>query len=192
VLWQHAQRATLLPAAAISVASCPAGMVLGTRPGAADESVALTSETSVQVPHELPGQDPEGGSEVNFAVDDESSSAAATPRGDLSSTFSERVSLDGQPASPHAQVPALGAGPPAGAEATPAGVRWMPGEGAAEGQSAVGLGGSWQDLQQLRQQSTRTNPLQFTEVRPAACLLTQRACLLCSREQGCARQGGVL
>jgi hypothetical protein len=158
-------------------------MVLGTRPGAADESVALTSEANVQVPHELPGQDPEGGSEVNFAVDDESSSAAATPRGDLSSTFSEQVSLDGQPASPHAQVPALGAGPPAGAEGTPAGVRWMPGEGSAEGQSAVGLGGSWQDLQQLRQQSTRANPLQFMQVRGDACVLAQRACVLWGTRQ---------
>jgi hypothetical protein len=163
--------------------SCAAGMVLGTRPGAADESVALTSEANVQVPHELPGQDPEGGSEVNFAVDDESSSAAATPRGDLSSTFSEQVSQDGQPASPHAQVPALGAGPPAGAEGTPAGVRWMPGEGSAEGQSAVGLGGSWQDLQQLRQQSTRANPLQFTQVRGTACVLAQRACVLWGTRQ---------
>jgi hypothetical protein len=163
----------------------PAGMVLGTRPGAADESVALTSETSVQVPHELPGQDPEGGSEVNFAVDDESSSAAATPRGDLSSAFNEQVSLDGQPASPHAQVPALGAGPPAGADGTPAGVRWIPGEDSTEGQSAVGLGGSWQDLQQLRQQSMRAHPLQFTQVRAAAHLLAQTVCMACVLNRGC-------
>ncbi|WIA29268.1 hypothetical protein OEZ86_011776 [Tetradesmus obliquus] len=138
----------------------PDGMVLGTRPGAADESVALTSEASVQVPHELPGQDPEGGSEVNFAVDEDSSSAAATPRGDLSTSFSEQVSLDGQPHSPHAQVPALGS--QVAADGTPAAMRWIPGEGSgAEGQSGVGLGGSWQDLQALRQQSTRHNALQM-------------------------------
>lgn len=138
-------------------------MVLGTRPGAADESVALTSEASVQVPHELPGQDPEGGSEVNFAVDEDSSSAAATPRGDLSTSFSEQVSLDGQPHSPHAQVPALGS--QVAADGTPAAMRWIPGEGSgAEGQSGVGLGGSWQDLQALRQQSTRHNALQMNTV----------------------------
>lgn len=83
------------------------GMLLGARPGAADESVALTSEQSVLVPHELPGQDPEGGSEVNFALD-ESSSTTATPRGDLSqsasaTTFTEQASADG-PKSPLAQV----------------------------------------------------------------------------------------
>eukprot|EP00882_Tetradesmus_deserticola_P002991 GHRQ01003176.1.p1 GENE.GHRQ01003176.1~~GHRQ01003176.1.p1 ORF type:complete len:1130 (+),score=552.97 GHRQ01003176.1:118-3507(+) len=140
----------------------PDGMVLGTRPGAADASAALTSESSVQVPHELPGQDPEGGSEVNFAVGDESGSAAATPRGDLSGAFAQ-VSLDGQPQSPPAQAPALGAAPAAASDGTPAGVRWMPGENSADGQSAAGLGGSWQDLQALRAQSMRASPLHFQQ-----------------------------
>lgn len=82
-------------------------MVLGARPGAANESVALTSEASVHVPHELPGQDPEGGSEVNFG-DGEASSTAATPRevsrGGTDGHFNERVSCDGVPRSPKTQV----------------------------------------------------------------------------------------
>lgn len=84
-------------------------MVMGVRPGAADDSVALAGQASVAVPHELPGQDPEGGSEVNFSIDDDSSSAAATPRGDLSrggsdAAFNERTSMDSQPRSPTSQV----------------------------------------------------------------------------------------
>lgn len=81
-------------------------MVLGVRPGAANESVALTSEASVHVPHELPGQDPEGGSEVNFGDGD--ASAAATPRetsqGGAEGHFNTRVSFDGVPRSPKEQV----------------------------------------------------------------------------------------
>ncbi|KAF8073001.1 Ppc2 [Scenedesmus sp. PABB004] len=128
-----------------------AGMVMGTRPGAAGESVALASEASVTVPHELPGQDPEGGSEVNFALGgDDSSSAAATPRADPSSsgggaTFSSAggAAEDG-PLSPPSQVPAL-----AGAAG-----------GASDDGAGPGLGGSWQDLHKLRSQSVRVNALQ--------------------------------
>lgn len=81
-------------------------MVLGTRPGAADASVALASEASVHIPHELPGQDPEGGSEVNFG--DDSSSAAVTPRessrGPSDGGFNEHVLPNGLPKSPEQQV----------------------------------------------------------------------------------------
>lgn len=85
-------------------------MVLGVRPGAATEVIALTSEASVRIPHELPGQDPEGGSEVNFGDGD--SSAAATPRdassGGAGGAFNDRVSTEGVPRSPPAQVGVLG------------------------------------------------------------------------------------
>eukprot|EP00879_Flechtneria_rotunda_P016242 GHRR01016993.1.p1 GENE.GHRR01016993.1~~GHRR01016993.1.p1 ORF type:complete len:737 (+),score=201.89 GHRR01016993.1:705-2915(+) len=164
----------------------PNGMVMGTRPGAADESVALASEHSILVPHELPGQDPEGGSEVNFALDD-GSSAAATPRADISrhsseAGFSERGHLaDGLMRSPADQVPALGAHPAAGSSDGSAVSGSfgpsshpvpIPGGGAGSihfsqpsgngGGVGDGLGGSWQDLQALRAQSTRQNALNTT------------------------------
>ena len=56
-------------------------MVLGARPGAANDSIALTADHCVAVPHEMPGQDPEGGSEVNFGLVEDSSSVSGTPRG---------------------------------------------------------------------------------------------------------------
>ncbi len=155
-----------------------AGMVLGTRPGAADESVALTSDASVHVPHELPGQDPEGGSEVNFALGDESSSATATPRAELghssSGVFNEGLSADGQPQSPQKQIPALGgaeACAPGGSTSGGGGVRFV--QGIPASSSTDGLGGSWQDLQALRSQSLRTNPLLSVMPQVRLCICTR-------------------
>lgn len=55
-------------------------MVVGTRPSAFQEHSMLQAEKGVDIPHDLPGQDPEGGSEVDFPlspVDDPSSPVAA-------------------------------------------------------------------------------------------------------------------
>lgn len=84
-------------------------MVLGPRPGGVGESVVLAGETAIHVPHELPGQDPEGGSEVNFSMQEDSSSAACTPRADISRNDSGNVFGDALadatgPQSPTAQV----------------------------------------------------------------------------------------
>lgn len=145
------------------------------------ETVGLTSGQAIQVPHELPGQDPEGGSEVNFG--DESSEATATPRtdGDLSRRTSDtnlnfhdsRPSTDG--VSSRTGATSLAASAAAGAAA--AGGILAPGTpetalGAvpvpprADGGDADGLGGSWQDLQVLRAQSMaqRGSALHYTHV----------------------------
>lgn len=138
----------------------------------------------IQVPHELPGQDPEGGSEVNFG-DGESSEATATPRADsefgrrtsdTSLNFQDsRPSTDGRPgAASLAASAAAGAAAAAGAPAAPrtpyvddpVPMLVPPGRGAAAGPEADGLGGSWQDLQVLRAQSmaARSHPLHATHV----------------------------
>lgn len=144
--------------------------------------MGLGPEHSIHVPHELPGQDPEGGSEVNFG--DESSSLAETPRegGDISRGASENFSMnfsmegrgasvDSMPRSPTATLPGAGGGSSSGAgglvgngvaPAAPA----TPGPAAAPlpaaadgvgvgsaGAADAGLGGSWGDLMMLRNQS---------------------------------------
>jgi hypothetical protein len=88
---------------------CLSGVLLGPRPAAVGESVALASEAAIHVPHELPGQDPEGGSEVNFSMQEDSSSAACTPRADLSrhdsgNAFNDTSADGAAPRSPTAQV----------------------------------------------------------------------------------------
>lgn len=148
------------------------------------ETVGL-GEHTIQVPHELPGQDPEGGSEVNFG--DESSEATATPRadGDISRRTSDtnlnfqdsRPSADGVARRPG--VHSLAASAAAGAAAAAAGALGTPesalgadavpvpaARGGAGGADADGLGGSWQDLQVLRAQSMaqRSNALHYTHV----------------------------
>jgi hypothetical protein len=153
----------------------------------------LTAEQSIHVPHELPGQDPEGGSEVNFGGD-ESSSVSGTPRadpgGDLSrrtSDFSTQFAMDGRPSTDGGGAAGSsggGAGGSSGggaggsssgggamnggASAAAAPSTPEPPGGANGGPPADGLGGSWQDLVTLRNQSVmqRLNPLQhFSEVR---------------------------
>jgi hypothetical protein len=47
--------------------------------GSYEQQAMLQVERGAVVPHELPGQDPEGGSEVDFAVDSEDASYASTP-----------------------------------------------------------------------------------------------------------------
>lgn len=143
----------------------------------------------IQVPHELPGQDPEGGSEVNFG-DGESSEATATPRADsefgarrtsdTSLNFQDsRPSTDGRPgaaslaASAAAGAAAAAAGAPAAPRTPqddPLPMLVPPGRAAAAGPEADGLGGSWQDLQVLRAQSmvARSNSLHATHVSGAA------------------------
>jgi hypothetical protein len=154
-------------------------------PGA-QEAVGLAGGAAIQVPHELPGQDPEGGSEVNFG--DESSEATATPRadGELSRRASSdihsfqdgRPSTDGLGRTPNSSLAATAA---AGAAAAAA-VGGVPALGVPEnalGAGAVppggraadsdGLGGSWQDLQVLRAQSmaSRGSALHYTHVSTA-------------------------
>lgn len=148
----------------------------------ASDTVTINTSPAVPVPHELPGQDPEGGSEVNFAMgaDGESSETTATPRADsdynrrtsdTNNTFADgRPSLDGPP---RLGAPAdhCGAGAAAGGPAppgTPGGVTPSATAGNSSSSSnaipvpdvanravpaADGLGGSWQDLQVLRAQS---------------------------------------
>jgi hypothetical protein len=173
----------------------PATGPLGPRPGAPDASVALAAEPSILVPNEVPGQDPEGGSEVNYGDGDESSSVSGTPRESDSrrtSDFSLQFTMDGgrlssadgglapggaasgggggamnggrggahAPAAPTTPPTALGAG------AQPRRVP-PPSSGVGAPPEADGLGGSWQDLVTLRQQSVaaRSNPLQhFSDV----------------------------
>ncbi|KIZ04332.1 phosphoenolpyruvate carboxylase [Monoraphidium neglectum] len=62
-------------------ASYPGGMVSGTHPGGSYEQQAmLQAERGAVVPHELPGQDPEGGSEVEYSLEvSEDPSRASTP-----------------------------------------------------------------------------------------------------------------
>lgn len=54
--------------------------------------MGIVASQAIHVPHELPGQDPEGGSEVNFG-DEPLSDATATPRAD--SDLSRRASESG-------------------------------------------------------------------------------------------------
>lgn len=143
----------------------------------------------ITVPHELPGQDPEGGSEVDFG-DGASSEATATPRAesdfskrtsDTSLNFQDsRPSTDSRPgAASLAASAAAGAAAAAGAPAAPKTPEADPvpmlvppprGAAAAGPPEADGLGGSWQDLQVLRAQSmaARSNPLHATHVSGAA------------------------
>jgi hypothetical protein len=161
------------------------------------ETVAVGGGHPITVPHELPGQDPEGGSEVNFG-DGESSEATATPRADsehgrrtsdASFTFQDsRPSTDGRTgaaslaASAAAGAAAAAAGAPAAPrtpEADPVPMLVPPSRPAAAAAAAAaaapeadGLGGSWQDLQVLRAQSMaqRSNSLHATHVSGAAWL----------------------
>eukprot|EP00775_Hariotina_reticulata_P007911 gene7911-8107_t len=144
----------------------PDGMVLGPRPGAVSESFVVAGETAIHVPHELPGQDPEGGSEVNFSMQEDSSSAAGTPRADISrndsgNVFSDALADGTGPRSPTAQVPALGA---LGAATTGANGP-NPLLGGAAGGGGDGLGGSWQDLTALRSHSARPQAAMSSRLR---------------------------
>lgn len=156
-------------------------------PGA-QEAVGLAGGAAIQVPHELPGQDPEGGSEVNFG--DESSEATATPRadGELSRRASSdihsfqdgRPSTDGLGRTPNgslaataaagaAATAAVGGVPALGVPETALGAGAVPAAGRGGAADSDGLGGSWQDLQVLRAQSmaSRSSALHYTHVSTA-------------------------
>jgi len=121
----------------IDDAKYPDGMVLGTQ-----------AVTFAQVPHELPGQDPEGGSEVDFAMSP--TGGSETPIQGSSSRTSMSGGQDMDP------VPALGfsfpsvSAPVSIPESSP-----FLSHSNSDNMEPQGLGGSWSDLQRLRTINTR-------------------------------------